>query len=150
MQVVIETGRIEDVLRVAEQIPEFTERLDQDAIASRLANNAYLILIAKVNGKPVAYKMGYQDSDTIFYSWLGGVSPDYRNQHIATKLRQHQELWALEAGYQAITVKSMNRYPGMLQLLIRCGYQINGYLDNGCHTESKVCFIKSLVHNNTV
>lgn len=42
----------------------------------------------------------------------------------AHRLLDRQEVWAAEYGFPAVTVKSMNRYPAMLHLLIRNGYRI--------------------------
>jgi len=148
MQVTVEVGTIEDVVLVDADIPEFDGRNTHKKIASRLEGNIAHILIARVGGKPIAYKMGYALSATIFYSWLGGVNPAYRKQGIATQLRQQQEAWALQAGYSQLQVKSMNRYPAMLQLLIASGYQISGYEDNGSTTTSKICFSKALVQKS--
>ncbi|GAL27803.1 acetyltransferase GNAT family [Vibrio variabilis] len=53
------------------------------------------MLIAAHNNKPIAYKIGYELSEAEFYSWLGGVSIDYRKLGIATELREQQEAWGL-------------------------------------------------------
>lgn len=111
---------------------------------AKLTGKVHLILIASHNKKPIAYKIGYEVSDTEFYSLLGGVDPNYRQKGVATKLREQQESWALNHGYSAISVKSMNQYQAMLQLLISSGYQISGYEDNGCTASSKIKFIKQL------
>lgn len=140
----IEIGNVEDVLNVDAQIPEFDGRTTYQKIQTRFANKSALILVAKVGERPVAYKIGYALSNKQFYSWLGGVIPAYRQQGIATKLREKQEAWVLSRGYSEIYVKSMNRYPAMLQLLIASGYQVSGYEDNGTVCSSKVCFVKAL------
>ncbi|MEH6451640.1 MAG: hypothetical protein V7782_01235 [Psychromonas sp.] len=92
----------------------------------------------------MGYKIGYALSDTEFYSWLGGFSCDYRRRGVAVKLRNHQETLALKSGYSSISVKSMNRYPAMLQLLISSGCQINGYENNGSVENSKIQFLQQL------
>ncbi|MEO3682437.1 GNAT family N-acetyltransferase [Shewanella vesiculosa] len=137
-------GTVDEVLEVDAQIPEFDGRTTASKLMAKLTGKAHLILIASHNMKPIAYKIGYEISNTEFYSWLGGVDPNYRKQGVATKLREQQELWALNHGYSAISVKSMNQYQAMLQLLISSGYQISGYEDNGCTASSKVKFIKQL------
>jgi len=145
MLVTVEHGTIDDVLCVDAQIPEFDGRTTQQIIVERLIDTPSLILIAKVDAKPIGYKIGYALSKTVFYSWLGGVIPAYRKQGVATKLREQQESWALNAGYLELSVKSMNRYPAMLQLLIASGYQISAYQDNGSSAMAKICFTKNLV-----
>ncbi|WP_229711250.1 hypothetical protein [Agarivorans gilvus] len=46
-------------------------------------------------------------------------------------MRKQQEAWAMEHGYQRISVKSMSCYPSMLRLLMASGYQMVGFEDNG-------------------
>ncbi len=136
----IRLGTLEDVLKVDGQIPEFDGRTTLQKLTSRIADKPHLILIACVETLPIGYKIGYQLNNDEFYSWLGGVSPKYRKQGIATALRHAQEKWAKQHGYKSISVKSMNRYPAMLQLLISSGYQISGYIDNGDVHSSKIQF----------
>lgn len=144
MKLDIRLGTIDEVLQVDVQIPEFDGRTTASKLGTILSGKAHLILIASHNEKPIAYKIGYEISNSEFYSWLGGVQPNYRKKGVATKLLDHQELWALNHGYSVISVKSMNQYKAMLQLLISNGYQISGYEDNGCTASSKIKFIKHL------
>lgn len=145
MKAEIRQGTVEDVVIVDTQIPEFDGRNTKEKLLQRLNNKNHLILIAFHDELPVAYKMGYELTGDEFYSWLGGVIPSARKNGIATLLRQAQELWVKEKGYQVISVKSMNRYPAMLQLLISSGYHISGYEDQGSTNNSKIVFIKRII-----
>ena len=145
MEIEVRKGTIDDVVEVDAQIPEFDGRNTKEKLEQRLSDIPHLILIATHNGQPVAYKMGYELSNLEFYSWLGGVVPTARKKGIATQLRLAQESWAHEKGYKAISVKSMNRYPAMLQLLISSGYHISGYDEEGSTDESKIRFIKHII-----
>ena len=147
MDIKIQTGTIEDVLTVDAQIPEFDGYATKQRLNEKLIGKNALILIATGNNKGndnkhIAYKLGYELNDNEFYSWLGGVVPTYRKQGIATQLRLAQEQWVKDNGYKLIRVKSMNRFPNMLQLLISSGYKISGYEDNGDEDNSKVRFVK--------
>lgn len=144
MKIEIRQGTIEDVIEVDTQIPEFDGRNTKEKLEQRLGDIPHLILIATHNDQPVAYKMGYELSQFEFYSWLGGVIPTARKNGIATQLRLAQERWVREHGYQTISVKSMNRYPAMLQLLISSGYHVSGYEDQGSTDNSKIRFIKRM------
>jgi len=144
MTISCEIGTVDDVLKIDKQITEFDQPANKASLYKRLEHKKALILIARYHGKLAGYKIGYHVSDNEFYSWLGGVAPQYRQLGIATQLREKQEAWALQAGYSVVTVKSMNRYPAMLQLLINSGYKINGYQDNGNADNSKIRFIKQL------
>jgi len=144
MSITCEVGNISDVSIISSKIKEFDKASTFKSLNYRLQDKQSLILVAKYKGKLAGYKIGYKLTDTEFYSWLGGVSPDFRNLGIATKLREVQENWASNAGYSSISVKSMNRFPSMIHLLISSGYQINGYEDNGTVDNSKIKFVKIL------
>lgn len=62
------------------------------------------------------------------------IRSGYRPKNVGTK-----------KGYQSISVKSMNQYPAMLQMLISNGYQISGYENNDDLALNKICFVKPLV-----
>lgn len=142
MSISYEVGTIDDVLAISSKIIEFKQVPTFKNISERLQGKKSLILIARYKGELAGYKVGYKLTDTEFYSWLGGVSPAYRNLGIATKLREAQENWVFSHGYSVISVKSMNRFSSMLQLLISSGYKINGYEDNGTADNSKIKFTK--------
>jgi len=143
MKYVFSSGAISDILDVGGFIPEFDEPITSDSIKNRLHGKNYLILVARHDGKPIGFKVGYQVSDNQFYSWLGGVTPEHRKMKVASQLRILQETWAIENGYKSISVKSMNKFPAMLQMLISCGYQVSGYESRGSITSSKIEFTKS-------
>jgi predicted GNAT superfamily acetyltransferase len=138
------SGTVSDILDVLALTPEFANVIFADSIGNRLAGRNHLILVARFESKPVGFKVGYELSDGQFYSWLGGVIPEHRQMKVASQLRQLQESWAVENGFNSINVKSMNQFPAMLQMLIGSGYQICGYENNGSITDSKIEFIKFL------
>ena len=107
-------------------IPEFDHRFTAAQIQERLDGKKSLLIGAHIGGTCVGYKVGYEFEPRKFYSWLGGVLPQYRRQGIAFGLMAHQEDWAKRNGYQLIRVKSENRYKSMLILLIGNGYDIVG------------------------
>lgn len=137
-------GTIEDIVSVENRIPEFDNGFDIGSLRHRLEGKSSLILVIKWQGEIIAYKVGYEISPGVFYSWIGGVVPEFRRKGIATLLRRKQEEWATEHGYAFIAVKSMNGFPAMLTLLISSGYQISGYEDKGSPKLSKIEFIKQL------
>ena len=142
----ITLGSIADVLLIDSQIPEFDLSISkQQEIKKRLSGAKHLILIASVDGEYAGYKLGYELSPQTFYSWLGAVVPQFRRQGIAKALLCYQESWAVESGYSAIEVKSMNRFPAMLQLLIANEYRIHGYQDAMEKDAGKVLFYKELL-----
>lgn len=87
--------------------------------------NFYLIK-ASVEGTPVGFKLGYALSDTEFYSWLGGVVPEFRGLGIAADLMQAQHEWCRKNGYTKVQTKTQNRFRDMLILNLRFGFDIVG------------------------
>ncbi len=85
---------------------------------------------AYIEDQPVAFKLGYEIDQTEFYSWLGGVIPDYRGLGIAADLMRHQHQWCQENGYKKIQTKTQNRFRDMLLLNIRFGFEIIGMHDS--------------------
>lgn len=121
---------------VYRQIPEFKVCQSDEAILNvwrqRIADKACLCLLAYYQGEPVGFKLGYGLSAECFYSWLGGVLPVFRGMGIAGALRQAQEQWAYQSGYQRVSVKTQNRYKAMLAMLICADYQVVGFEPKDC------------------
>ena len=144
MQLTYTSGTIEEALVVYTSTPEFDRVMTQEAFLAKLSGKRHLILIAKNGDQCIGFKVGYENARHEFYSWLGSVLPTHRGQGVAAKLRDIQEQWAQAQGYTSIRVKSCNRFPAMLHLLIHSGYQIAGYEDLGDITHNKIHFIKAL------
>ncbi|KZX02181.1 GCN5 family acetyltransferase [Pseudoalteromonas luteoviolacea] len=144
MQYLVEQGTLDELSEIEQQIPEFDNPKSKDTIVARLQNRRSLLLVAKVNGKPVAYKLGYEKSTQHFYSWLGAVIPEYRGSGIAQSLLNEQERWCLEQGYEFISVKSMNKFKSMLMMLLKNNYHIVACNPVNDGTDSKIKFLKLL------
>lgn len=123
-QLVIKEASIAQAVAVEAEIPELGSGSSLDRYERRLKGHRHLILVAEVDGRPAGYKVGYEHTPAVFYSWLGGVVPSARGCGVATALRRRQEAWARSCGYERLRVKSMNRFPNMLRLLIGAGYSI--------------------------
>jgi GNAT superfamily N-acetyltransferase len=139
----IRIGNIAEAWQVLQAIPEFDQRRSLAQLQARLPAGA-LVLIAEADGQPVGFKLGYAAEDGSLYSWLGGVLPAHRKTGLAQRLLEVQEAWASAHGFTSITVKSMNRYPAMLRLLIRNGYQICAVVHFGDPAKERIHFIKPL------
>lgn len=140
----IKSGSIAELLLLHNQIPELSPVSNSDYFNTRIGNKSSLLLIGEVKDAAVAYKLGYWINSDCFYSWLGGVHPDYRKQGIAKALLLEQERRVREMGAKEIRVKSMNQYRSMLLLLISQGYAITGVQLNAQGKE-KIHFSKKLV-----
>lgn len=130
----VRLGTIDEALAVEARIPEFATITPRERYEQRLSGTPHLILVAESNEGLIGFKVGYELEPDVFYSWLGGVVPASRRGGVATQLRATQETWARDHGYTQLEVKSMNRYPAMLIMLISAGYEIvdvQGPRENG-------------------
>lgn len=87
-----------------------------------------MLLKATVDGKLAGYKLGcrsIQEGST-FYSWLGGVHPEFRGLGLAEDLMAKQHEWAKEQGYKKVSTKTLNRFKPMLTLNLKAGFDIVG------------------------
>lgn len=84
------------------------------------------LAIAYIENQPVGFKIGYERDQSEFYSWLGGVMPEYRELGIAEDLMRVQHEWCRQKGYSKISTKTQNRFKAMLMLNIKNGFEIIG------------------------
>lgn len=113
--ITIKTGQLKAAVELSKQLPEFEDPYTIDEYATRLKENS-LVLTAYIDDKPVGFKIGYDRfKDGSFYSWMGGILPEFRKQGVADKLADHQEKWARERGYQTIRLKTRKKHKAMLE-----------------------------------
>ena len=139
----IRLGNFAEVCALHNQIPELAPIASSDYFSTRIGESNYLLLVCELDGRAVAYKLGYWTGAEYFYSWLGGVHPNYRQRGIAKALLLEQEAQVCELGAKEIRVKSMNQYTSMLLMLISQGYEITGAGPNA-KGEVKIQFAKKL------
>ena len=114
-----------ELLWVHERIPEFPGKASLDFYTERLKHRLHLALVAEKEGELLGFKVGYQsDKPDTFYSWMGGVRPEFRGKGIATSLAEEQERWAKAQGFTAVFFKTRNRFPGMIQFGVKRGFKI--------------------------
>jgi len=117
-----------------------------DDVINKMASKPQLLVIAAVDGKKViGYKIGYEVNSHTFYSWLGGVDPDYRKNGIASMLMEKQHQYLRANGYSVVQTKTMNKWRSMLVLNIKNGFDvIDTYTDEkGLH---KILLEKNLLN----
>ncbi len=141
----IRQATIEEMVSVNAQIEEFATPYGTDVFVERLADREWLGLVAIDDaGAMSGFKLGYAESDTGFYSWLGGVLPHARRKGLARQLLLAQEAWVIERGYRTIRVKSRNRYRNMLQLLLSENYHIVDIEPQDLIEDNRIGFSKAL------
>lgn len=84
----------------------------------------FLLLMAEVESRIVGFKLGYELNGDIFYSWMGGVLPEYRGLGIAADLMQAQHVWCAQQGYHKVQTKSQNRFREMMILNLKHGFDV--------------------------
>ncbi|MEM1328455.1 MAG: GNAT family N-acetyltransferase [Bacteroidota bacterium] len=120
----IRTATISEILALARQIPEFQDSYPPTEYHHRLAKAKQLSLIAEVDGRAAGFKVGYEKEASVFYSWMGGVHPDFRRQGVAQALANAQEVWARKNGYHFVEFKTRNYLKPMLLFGIGNGFHI--------------------------
>lgn len=94
--------------------------------ASLFKKHRFLVLVAIHDQVVIGYKVGYEDRTHRFYSWVGGVDPEYRKQGIASELMRRQHVWCTLNGYSLIRTQTKNKWRNMLILNLRHGFDIVG------------------------
>lgn len=116
---------INDVVEMEQVI--FPKPFSRDRIFEGIRNKVDVVgLIAVEGNKQCGFKLGFQRSPDTFYSWIGGVSPEYRQRGIALALMIRQHVIAKELGYKYIRTSTKNKYREMLLLNIKAGFDIIG------------------------
>lgn len=119
----IRTASITEIVALSDQIPELYSPYRATEYEQRLIAVPHLVLLAESGGQPVGFKVGYE-REGFWYSWMGGVHPEYRRLGIARKLAEAQEAWAKEKGYLHVNFKTLNRHRNMLHFALKRGFNI--------------------------
>jgi hypothetical protein len=138
----VQQGALE-IAYIEEFFSEFLTRKTATEIIQRLEGREYQILMAEAALPedasmlvPVSYKVSHElraeesdpkladlverlrdtvafDGRKVLYNWLGATRLDWRGQGHFRALTEEQEVWAVTMGYDAIVVKTKNRFYDM-------------------------------------
>ena len=134
-----------ELLWVHECIPEFPGKASLEFYTERLKHRLHLGLVAEKDGELLGFKVGYQsDTPDTFYSWMGGVRPEFRGKGIATALAEEQERWAKAQGFTSVFFKTRNRFPEMIQFGLKRGFKIVDLLHKGGVEDYRIVMHKNL------
>lgn len=134
-----------ELLWVHERISEFYEKTSLEFYSERLKDRVFLALVAVKDGELLGFKVGYQDDEPdTFYSWMGGVRPEFRKYGIADALAENQETWAREKGFQQVYFKTRNRFPAMISFGLKRGFKIVQLIRKGGVEDFRVVMRKEL------
>jgi GNAT superfamily N-acetyltransferase len=141
----IREASLEEILWVHERIPEFPGKASFDFYESRLRHRLHYSLVAEIEGELVGFKVGYQsDFPDTFYSWMGGVRPEFRKHGVAQMLADFQESWAREKGFSKVFFKTRNRFPDMINFGLKRGFKIIDVLPKGGVEDYRIVMMKEL------
>ena len=111
----------------------------------RCSGASHLSLIAKIGNIPVGFKIGYnRNKDGTFYSWMGGVIPNFRRNGVAHHLAVFQESWAKNIGYSHIRLKTRKKYESMIKLLLKRGFVIKDEIPMENPLETRIIMEKKV------
>lgn len=132
---------LEDILVVYKSI---FDDYKLDFFKNRIHQKEDLLIVLCFQQEQLAgFKIGYRYNDTTFYSWVGGVLPEFRQQGIAKRLAQLQEQKVIEKGYLKMRTKSMNRFKPMMILNLKNSFNIVQVYTNE-KGQTKVVFEKNI------
>ena len=105
------------------------EDADEVFFKQRVNEHTQLLsVLAYYENELIGFKIGYPYNKDIFYSWVGGVLPKYRNLGIASQLALLQEQWTKQNGFTTLRTKSMNRFKSMIIMNLKNGFDITTHL----------------------
>ena len=105
----------------------FEKPLTGDVFVSELEGKKnLLVLVAFQDSRPWGYKIGFEYSSNTFFSWSGGVLLNCRKHGLGSALIAKQHQVAKELGYSYVRTHTKNKYPEMLILNIKSGFEVTG------------------------
>jgi len=137
----LEESHIDRISKLAEYI--FSDWDFNDFKTKLKSHTGIYLLIAKIENQEVGFKLGYEKDNTTFYSWLGGVLPEFRGLGVASDLMVFQQEGCIKKGYKLIQTKTKNKFKEMLLLNIKSGFQIIGF-EEVAGGESKIILEKKV------
>ncbi len=139
----IRHGSIATAVSLSLQIPEFEQPHGSEDYHRRLDNSKHLLLVAYKDTQAIGFKVGYERED-YFYSWMGGVLPEFRKKGVAGALAREQHRWAKAQGFRAVQFKTRNRLKAMLLFGIQSGFDIIGFEPRGGQADYRILLRKEL------
>lgn len=114
----------EDVLRGMMEVHELVfegARFNELKLVGKLN---FLAVVSFEGEQVTGFKFGYEQEDGIFYSWLGGVNPDWQGRGIASELMQVQHEELRKRGYERVRTYSQNKRKSMMITNLKHGFNI--------------------------
>ncbi len=105
----------------------FSKPLKKEHFDAKLkAHKNFLFLNVFDKEKLVGFKFGYAQDKDLFYSWTGGVLPEYRQLGLAGELMKKQHEWCVKNEFKKIETRTRNNFTDMIRLNFSFGFKIIG------------------------
>lgn len=105
----------------------FAKELNYEKFRAKLAAHSKFLFLQAFDGRRlVGFKFGYAEDANTFYSWLGGVLPEFQNLGLASELMKQQHDWCSNKGFKKILTRTRNEFVSMLRLNLNSGFKIIG------------------------
>ena len=75
----------------------------------------------------------------MLYSWIGGTRRDWREQGHFRALTEEQEVWAIDAGFDEVIVKTKNKFYDMRGTLDHLEFEVTSSSGIRPTTASRRC-----------
>lgn len=103
-----------------------------------------LTLLARVDGRPVGFWIGYELKPGMYYHWMGAVVPELRRAGIASQMQEAQQAWARDHEYEYIRCECLNHQREFIHFAIENGYDVVGIRWDSTHADNLIVFEKAL------
>lgn len=119
-EITVRESTVDNVLVVHQNIIEFDEKYPaKDFFLNRYSSLEHIIIVSYCNEIPIGYIIGYEIDKDNFYLWLAGVDINYRGLGAFEKMMNYLIEWCKSKNYEKISIKTRNKYRGMLTYLVK-------------------------------
>ncbi len=123
----------------------FSPSRDEEFFERRFsARHNVSVLLAMIDDRHIGFVVGFELMPGTYFTWLCGVSPDFRRLGVATQLMQAELAWAHDNGYQTMRFECQNQHRPMLHAAITEGYDLVGIRWDTATGNNVVIFEKSI------
>lgn len=129
-----------------EPILELNETIfGEERVINSFERRDLMLLLARVDGIPIGFKVGYRENRFVYYSAKGGVLESYRNKGVAKALMDAMIERARSMGYSRFAYDTFpNLHPGMTVLGIKEGFRLMKADYNANYREYRLRFEKRI------
>lgn len=121
------------------------EVFGDDHVIHRLDREHLMLLVARLGGAPVGFKVGYAENGRTFYSAKGGVRPEARRLGVARALLRTMMREARAEGFVRLAFDTFpNKHPGMTVLGLAEGFTVTAAGFNATYRDYRIRFEKPL------